>query len=115
MRWQDNTKKLCGFISIVVPQKKFLFLFLGGGGRADVNQQKLTKKNQSLNLIRSHVSIMTTTTVIIISLIINTKIAIIIIEITKKDYHNNNNSNDNNNNNNNKNDNNKSNDNSKNI
>ena len=41
---RDNAKKLCGFISIVVPQKKFLFLFLGGGGRADVNQQKLTKK-----------------------------------------------------------------------
>ena len=67
---RDNAKKLCGFISIVVPQKKFLFLFLGGGGRADVNQQKL-KKNQSLNLIRSHVSIMTAATVIIISLIIN--------------------------------------------
>ena len=52
-------------------KKKFLLLFLGGGGRADVNQQKLTKKNQSLKLIRSHVSIMTAATVIIISLIIN--------------------------------------------
>ena len=39
------TQKSCGIIFIVVPQKKkFLFLFLGGGGRADVNQQKLTKK-----------------------------------------------------------------------
>ena len=25
-------------------KKKFLFLFLGVGGRADVNQQKVTKK-----------------------------------------------------------------------
>ena len=27
-------------------KKNFLFLFSEGGGRADVNQQKLTKKNQ---------------------------------------------------------------------
>ena len=96
-------------------KKIFLFFFFwrrGEGGRADVNQQKLTKKIQGLNLIRSHVSIMTTVTVVIISLIINIKIAIIIIEITKNDYHKNNNSNNNNNN---KNDNNKSNDNSNNI
>ena len=66
------------------------------------------KKNQSFNLIGSHVS-MTTATVIITSLIINIKIAIIIIEITKNDYHDNNNNN-NSNNNNNKSDNNKSND-----
>ena len=72
------------------------------------------KKNQSFNLIRSHVSIMTAATVIITSLIINIKIAIIIIEITKSGYHNNNNSNNNNNNNNND-DNNNSNDNSNNI
>ena len=57
-----------------------------------------SQKNQSLNLIRSHVSIMTTATVILISLIINTKIAIILIEITKSDYHNNNNNSNNNNN-----------------
>ena len=74
-----------------------------------------SQKNQSLNLIRSHVRIMTTATVIIISLIINTKIAIIIIEISKNGYHNDNKSNNNNNNINNKNDNNKSNDNSSNI
>ena len=71
-----------------------------------------SQKNRSLNLIRSHVSIMTTATVIIISLIINMKIAVIIKEITKNDYHNNNNSNNNNNNINNKNDSNKSNGNS---
>ena len=94
---RDNTKKLCGFISIAVPQKNFLFLFSEGGGRADVNQQKLTKKNQSLNLIRSHVGIMTAATVIIISLIINIKIAVIIIEITTKNDYQNNNSNSNNN------------------
>ena len=57
------------------------------------------KKNESFNLIRSHVSIMTTATVIITSLIINIKFAIIIIETTKNDYHNSNNSNNNNNNN----------------
>ena len=71
-------------------------LFLGGRGRADVNQQK--QKIQSLNLI-SHISIMTTVT-IIISLIANIKIAIVIIAITKNDYHNNNSNNNNNNNNN---------------
>ena len=74
-------------------KKNFLiFFFLGGGGRADVNQQKLAKKIQSLNLIKSHVSIMTTVTIIMIS--------IVIIAITKSDYHKNNNSNNNNNNNN---------------
>ena len=77
-----------------------------------MNQQKHTQKIQSLNLIRSHVSIMTAVTVIIISLITNIKIAITIIAITKNDYHNNNNSNNNNNNNN---DNNKSTNNSNNI
>ena len=81
---------------------RFLCFFGRGRGRADVNQQKHTKKNQSLNLIRSHVIITTTVTVIIISLITNIKIAIIIIVITKNDYHNNNNSNNNNNNNNDK-------------
>ena len=39
---RDNTKKLCGFISIVVPQKKLFWW-----GRADANQQKRTK---NLNL-----------------------------------------------------------------
>ena len=39
-----NTKKLRGFISIVVPQKKFSVFVFGGGGRADVNQQKHTQK-----------------------------------------------------------------------
>ena len=88
-------------------------LFFGGRGRADVNQQKHTQKIQSLNLIRSDVSIMTAVTVIIISLITNIKVAITIIVITKNDYHNNNNSNNNNNNNNN--DNNESTNNSDNI
>ena len=55
--------------------------------RADVNQQKHTKKIQRLNMIRNHVSIMTAVTVIIISLITNIKIAIILIAITKNDYH----------------------------
>ena len=82
-----------------------------------MNQQKQTIKIQSLNLIRSHVSIMTDVTAII-PLITNIKIAII-IAVTKNDYHNNNNnnnnsSNDNNNNNNNDN-NNKSTNNSNNI
>ena len=40
---RDNTKKLSGFISIVVPQKKIVFVFWGRG-RADDNQQKNTKK-----------------------------------------------------------------------
>ena len=77
------------------------------------------KEIQSLNLIRSHVSIMRAVTVIIISLITNLKIAILVIAITKNDYHNNNNNNNNNNssnnNNNNNNDNNKSANNSNNI
>ena len=77
----------------MVPQRKIW----GGRGRADLNQQKHTKKTQSLNLIRGHVSIMTAVTVIIISLITNIKVAII-IAITKNDYHNYNNSNNNNNN-----------------
>ena len=94
-------------------KKKFLFLFFfGGRGRADANQQKHTKKIQSLNLIRSHASIMTTVTKIIISLIANIKTSIIIIAITKNYYNNNNNSNNNNNNNN---DNNESTNNSNNI
>ena len=76
-------------------------LFFGGRGRADVNQQKHTQNIQSLNLIRSDVSIMTAVTVIIISLITNIKVAITIIVITKNDYHNNNSSNNNNDNNNN--------------
>ena len=64
-----------------------------------MNQQKHTKNIQSLNLIRSHASIMTTVTVTIISLITNIKTAIIVIAIPKNDCHNNNNSNNNNNNN----------------
>ena len=52
-------------------KKIILFLFLRGGG---INRN--SPKNQSLNLIRSHVSIMTTVTVIIISLITNIKIAL---------------------------------------
>ena len=67
-----------------------------------MNQQKHTQKIQSLNLIRSHVSIMTAVTVIIISLITNINVAKKLIVITKNDYHNNNNSNNNNNNDNNK-------------
>ena len=55
-----------------------------------MNQQKHTKI-QSLNLTRSHVSIMTTVTIITVSFITNIKIAIIIIAITKNDYHDNNN------------------------
>ena len=78
-----------------------------------MNQQKHTQKIQSLNLIRSDVSIMTAVTVIIISLITNIKVAIAIIVITKNDYHNNNGSNNNNDNNNN--DNNESTNNSNNI
>ena len=31
-------------------KKKFLLLFLGGGGRADVNQQKLTKKKSKFKI-----------------------------------------------------------------
>ena len=92
----------------MIPQKK---IFEEGRGRADVNQQKHTHKIQSLNLIRSHVSITTAVTVIIVSLITNIKVAIITIAITKNDYHYNNNSNNNNNNN----DNNKSTNNSNNI
>ena len=94
------TQKNCvafGFIFIAVPQKNFSAFFWGERGRADVNQQKNTKI--SLNLIRSHVSIMTTVTVIIISLIRNIEIAIIITAITKNHYHNNNSNNNNNNNN----------------
>ena len=74
------TQKICmALIPLWSLKKNFLFLFLGGGDRADVNQEKLPKKNnQSLNLIRSHVSIMTTATVIIISLIRNIIIAIIV-------------------------------------
>ena len=99
---RDNTKKLCGFISIMVPQKKFFVLvYFGGRGRADVNQQN--QKTQSLNLIRSHVSIVTTAT---ITLITNIAIAIVIIAITKNDCHNNNNSDDDHHNNNNNNNNN---------
>ena len=89
------------------PSKKNLFF--GGRGRADVNQQKHTQKIQSLNLIRSHVSIMTAVTVIIISLVTIIKLAIIIIAITKNNYHNYNSNNNNNN------DNNKSTNNSNNI
>ena len=65
-----------------------------------INRETQKYKNiQSLNLIRSHVSIMTTVTVIIISLIRNIEMAIIITAITKNDYHNNNSNNNNNNNN----------------
>ena len=111
------TQKRCVALFPLWSLKKRSSVFVFGGKRQSRCESTEThKKNQSLNLIRSHVSIMTTATVIIISLIINIKIAIIIIEITKSDYHNNNNSNDNNNNNhNNKNDNNKSNDNSNDI
>ena len=82
-------------------KKKILFLFFLGRSRADVNEQKHTKKIQSLNLIRNHANIMSTVTVIIISLITNIKTAIIIIAITKNSYHNNNSKNNNNNNDNN--------------
>ena len=94
------------------PSKKFSVFVFGGRRLSRRESTETHKKIQSLNLIRSHVSIMTTVTVIIISLITNIKIAIIIIEITKNDYHNNNNSNNNNSNNN---DNNKSTNNSNNI
>ena len=97
---------------MVLQKKISVFVFFGGRGRADANQQKHTKKIQSLNLIRSHASIMKTVTKIIISLIANTKTSIIIIAITKNYYNNNNNSNNNNNNNN---DNNESTNNSNNI
>ena len=87
-------------------KKSFCFCFFREErGRADVNQQKHTKI-QSLNLTRSHVSIMTTVTIITVSFITNIKIAIIIIAITKNDYHDNNNINNNNNYNNNNNNNN---------
>ena len=94
------TQKSCvALFSLWSLKKKCLLLFFGGRGRADLNQQKLTKKITFVHLIRSHVSIMTTVTVIIISLITNIKIAIIIIEITKNDYHYNNSNNNNNHNN----------------
>ena len=41
------TQKSCvALFSLWSLKKNFLFLFLGGGGRADVNQQKLTKKSK---------------------------------------------------------------------
>ena len=95
------------------PSKKFSVFVFGGRRLSRRESTETHKKIQSLNLIRSHVSIMTTVTVIIISLIANIKITIIIIEITKNDYHNNNNNSNNNNSNNN--DNNKSTNNSNNI
>ena len=99
------TQKSCvTLFSLWSLKKKFLFLFLGGGSRADVNQQRLTKKKSKLKFDKKSFDK---------NLLDNIKIAIIIIEITKNDYHNNNNSNNNNNNNNNNNS--KSNDNSNNI
>ena len=74
----DNTKKLCGFISIVVPQKKFLVLVFWGERQSRCESTEAQKKIQ-----RSHASIMTIVTVIIISLMTNIKTAIIIIAITK--------------------------------
>ena len=108
------TQKRCVTLFPLWSLKKRNSVFVFGGKRQSRCESTEThKKNQSLNLIRSRVSIITAATVIIISLIIDIKIAIIIIEITKDNYHNNNSNN--NNNNNNKNDNNKSNDNSNNI
>ena len=105
------TQKRCVALFPLWSLKKRSSVFVFGGKRQSRCESTEThKKNQSLNLIRSRVSIITAATVIIISLIIDIKIAIIIIEITKDNYHNNNSNN--NNNNNNKNDNNKSNDNS---
>ena len=82
------------------PSKKFfLFLFILGGEIEQMGINRSTQKTQSLNLIRSHVSIMTTVTIIIVSLITNIKIVTVIIVITKNDCHNNNSNNNNNNNN----------------
>ena len=44
LNWRVHKKAVWLYISIVVPEKKFMSLFLGGGGRADVNRQKLTKE-----------------------------------------------------------------------
>ena len=82
------------------PSKKISVFVFRGRGRVQVWVNKHIKKIRSLNLRRSHVSIMISVTVIIISLITNIKTAIIIIAIIKNDYHNNNNSNNNSNNNN---------------
>ena len=82
------------------PSKNFfLFLFILGGEIEQMGINRSTQKTQSLNLIRSHVSIMTTVTIIIVSLITNIKIVTVIIVITKNDCHNNNSNNNNNNNN----------------
>ena len=41
------TQKSCvALLPLWSLKKKFLFLFLGGRGRVDVNQQKLTKKKK---------------------------------------------------------------------
>ena len=72
------------------PSKNFfLFLFILGGEIEQMGINRSTQKTQSLNLIRSHVSIMTTVTIIIISLTTNIKIAIVIIAVIKSDYNNN--------------------------
>ena len=72
------------------PSKNFfLFLFILGGEIEQMGINRSTQKTQSLNLIRSHVSIMTTVTIIIISLTTNIKIAILIMAVIKSDYHNN--------------------------
>ena len=60
-----TTQKSCVDVFPLWSLKKiFSFCFLGGRGRwSNVNQQKHTQKIQSLNLIRSHISIMTIVTV----------------------------------------------------
>ena len=57
------------------PSKKISVFVFGGRRWSRCESTETQKKIQSLNLIRSHVSIMTTVTVIIISLITNIKIA----------------------------------------
>ena len=83
------TQKSCvALFSLWSLKKKISVSVFGGRRWSRCESTKTHTKNQSQNLIRSHL--------IRTSLMINIKIAIIIIEITKNDYHNNNNSNNNN-------------------